>query len=263
MTDQQDQPSLQSQKTYSSFNNKQLSSSQNQGSSVDQHRAIQLMLVEMRDRAQHAESVLQELTLEIAKTDKEISEWKDMMKRQDSLDLEAEKDPLTAFLNGIAIVQRNTVGTTVNKDMQNAAQKFAETEIRIRDMKNQEETLVGEIERDRWDKMRLLKMIDIFQMGRSAPTTGETLTFAKYGNAKSESLMRVVRALPAQNVALLDRQGVFKCILGILAAASQQYKRYKFVDLERVASQGVRYTGTSLGLSVIHDEMSEDDFLRL
>lgn len=259
----QQQPSLQTQQIYSSFNNKQLSGSHDQGSSVDQHRAVQLMLVEMRDRAQHAESFLQELTLEIAKTDRGISEWRDMMTRQDSLDHEAEKDPLTAFLNGIAVVQRNTVGTTVNKDMQNAAQKFAEAEIRIRDMKNQEEMLVGEIERDRWDKMRLLKMIDIFQMGRSAPTTGETLTFAKYGNAKSESLMRVVRALPAQNVALLDRQGVFKCILGILAAASQQYKRYKFVDLERVASQGVRYTGTSLGLSVIHDEMSEDDFLRL
>lgn len=241
-----------------------VSSLPNAGRTIDHQHAIQLMLVEMRDRARHAEQVLHELTVEIARIDKEADDWRAMMQRQDSLDKEAEKDPLTAFLNGIAVVHRSAVvGASVGKDMTNAAQRFSENEVRIRDMKHSEEMLTGEIERDRWDKMRLLKMIDIFMMGRSAPTAGETMTFAKFGSAKSESLMRVIRALPAQNVALLDRQGVFKCILGVMTAASQQQKRYGFVDLERVASHGVRYTGSSLGLSVIHDEMTEDDFFRL
>ena len=231
--------------------------------SVDQRRALQLMLVEMRDRAQHAEAVLTELTEEIARAEREISEWRTMMTRQDALDVEAEGDPLTAFLNGVSVVPRGAVGRTVTTDMTNAAQRFADAEVRIRELKAREQMLMGEVERDRWDKMRLLKLVDVFMLGRSAPTAGETLAFAKFGNAKSEALMRILRSLPVQNVQLLERQSVFKCIQGVLSAASQQYKRYGFVDLERVASQGVRYTGTSLGLSVIHDDMSEDDYIRL
>lgn len=232
---------------------------------VEPERAIQLMLIEMKERAAHAEEVIRELQQEIARFEDEAENWRSMMSRLDTLDREAELDPLTAFLSGISIDKksRGAVGGTVNQDMANAAQRFGDNEVRLRELRAQEELLTGEIERDRWDKMRMLKLIDIFMMGRSAPTAGETVTFAKFGNAKSEALIRVIRALPVQNIQLLDRQGTFKCIMGVLAAAQQQHRRFGFVDLERVASQGVRWTGQSLGMSVIHGEMSEEDFHRL
>jgi hypothetical protein len=123
------------------------------------------------------------------------------------------------------------------------------------------EELQAEIQRDRVDKARLVKLVDMLFAGQSPATLSESIHFvAGRKHTAPLKLREMLRTLPTPNVEVLGAGQYFEFALGTLATAIQQIRRRESCDVERIVLSGVSHTGQKLSMNVVLQAISQADF---
>lgn len=139
-------------------------------------------------------------------------------------------------------------------------QPDVETMQRIEQLERRAKELQAERQRDRQDRQRLLRRVEVIVSGSSVAGINEKGLLEARGNTASESLRTVLGAMPKPNVEVLEHAAFFTFTQATLSAARGQLRRGRGIDTERCIVSGVAHTGKKLSLNVVSQALSQRDF---
>jgi hypothetical protein len=123
--------------------------------------------------------------------------------------------------------------------------------------------LTSERQRDRDDKARLLKKVDVALLGGPAATLADVHAVGQRMPAAASSFHGVTSMLPQANVELLDQTAFFKFATMTLNTAKAQSMRGHHIDTERAVLTGLAFTGKELSMTMVLKRMEDEDFATL
>ena len=190
------------------------------------------ILDDIRANAKKAEEMLWELSYQLKMKTEECA------RRRKQLNFVPKEVPV-----------ETTVDATVMYRTQAMQRRLAEEE--------------GELERDRQERLRLLKRVDVCINGASAPSMTEALVLGRHDAKTQVTFNSLLQSLPAANAQVLEELQFFTFAKMMLHTGVAHHRRTGTVDTERACLAALSATGQKLAMSVVLQTVAADDFEKL